>query len=79
MRKSSEVQVLPGPPGSTRLQPVQRAIRCCAMRAERMKPDLYRVHEAVGILNADNAECTLVGDSTTDVLSGPLSGVTVIG
>ncbi len=43
-----------------------------------MKPELYRVREAVGILNADNTECTLVGDNINDVLSGLLAGVTVI-
>ena len=46
---------------------------------ERMKPDPYRVRAAVGILDADNTECTLVGDSTADVLAGLLAGVTVIG
>jgi phosphoglycolate phosphatase-like HAD superfamily hydrolase len=46
---------------------------------ERMKPDPYRVRVAVGILDADNTECTLVGDSTADVLAGLLAGVTVIG
>jgi phosphoglycolate phosphatase len=45
----------------------------------RMKPDPYRVRAAVGILDADNTECTLVGDSTADVLAGLLAGVTVIG
>ena len=43
---------------------------------ERMKPGPYRVREAVGLLDA---ECVLVGDSTTDVLAGHLAGVAVIG
>jgi beta-phosphoglucomutase-like phosphatase (HAD superfamily) len=39
----------------------------------------YRVREAVGLLDAEHAECVLVGDSTTDVLAGHLAGVAVIG
>jgi beta-phosphoglucomutase-like phosphatase (HAD superfamily) len=46
---------------------------------ERMKPDPYRVREAVAILDADNTECTLIGDSTSDVFAGLLAGVPVIG
>jgi len=46
---------------------------------ERMKPDPYRVREAVAILDADNTECVMVGDSTTDVFAGLLAGVPVIG
>jgi phosphoglycolate phosphatase-like HAD superfamily hydrolase len=46
---------------------------------ERMKPDPYRVRAAVGILDADGADCVLVGDSTTDVFAGLLAGVPVIG
>ena len=30
---------------------------------ERMKPDPYRVRQAVGILGAENSECPLVGDT----------------
>jgi phosphoglycolate phosphatase-like HAD superfamily hydrolase len=44
-----------------------------------MKPDPYRVRAAVGILDADNAECALVGDTTADVFAGLLAGVSVIG
>jgi beta-phosphoglucomutase-like phosphatase (HAD superfamily) len=46
---------------------------------ERMKPSPYRVREAVSLLNADNTECTLVGDNTSDVMAGHLAGVAVIG
>lgn len=46
---------------------------------ERMKPSPYRVREAVHLLDADNADCTLIGDSTTDVMAGHLAGVAVIG
>jgi phosphoglycolate phosphatase-like HAD superfamily hydrolase len=47
---------------------------------ERMKPSPYRVREAVSLLDAEHAECVLVGDSTTDVLAGGyLAGVAVIG
>jgi beta-phosphoglucomutase-like phosphatase (HAD superfamily) len=47
---------------------------------ERMKPDPYRVREAVAILDADNTECAMIGDSTTtDVFAGLLAGVPVIG
>jgi len=44
-----------------------------------MKPDPYRVRQAVGILGAENAECTLVGDTLADVMAGHLAGVNVIG
>ena len=33
----------------------------------------------LGLLDAEHAECVLVGDSTTDVLAGHLAGVAVIG
>jgi phosphoglycolate phosphatase-like HAD superfamily hydrolase len=46
---------------------------------ERMKPSPYRVREAVALLDADNAECTFVGDTTSDVLAGHLAGIAVIG
>ena len=46
---------------------------------ERMKPSPYRVREAVGLLDADNAECAFIGDSTSDVFAGLLAGVPVIG
>jgi beta-phosphoglucomutase-like phosphatase (HAD superfamily) len=46
---------------------------------ERMKPSPYRVREAVGLLDADNAECTFIGDTTSDVMAGHLAGVAVIG
>lgn len=46
---------------------------------ERMKPSPYRVSEAVRMLEADNADCTLIGDSTSDVMAGHLAGVAVIG
>jgi Haloacid dehalogenase-like hydrolase len=46
---------------------------------ERMKPDPYRVREAVGLLDADQSTCVLAGDSTADVLAGHLAGVDVIG
>jgi beta-phosphoglucomutase-like phosphatase (HAD superfamily) len=46
---------------------------------ERMKPDPYRVRQAVGILGAENTECTLVGDSLADIMAGHLAGVAVIG
>jgi beta-phosphoglucomutase-like phosphatase (HAD superfamily) len=46
---------------------------------ERMKPSPYRVREAVRLLNAASAECTLIGDSTSDVTAGHLAGVAVIG
>ena len=44
-----------------------------------MKPSPYRVREAVGLLDAQPAECAFVGDSPTDVLAGHLAGVPVIG
>jgi len=46
---------------------------------ERMKPDPYRVRQAVGILGAENSECALVGDTLADVMAGHLAGVAVIG
>jgi phosphoglycolate phosphatase-like HAD superfamily hydrolase len=46
---------------------------------ERMKPSTYRVREAVGLLDADNAECVFVGDTTSDVFAGLLAGVPLIG
>jgi beta-phosphoglucomutase-like phosphatase (HAD superfamily) len=45
----------------------------------RMKPDPYRVCEAIDMLGADKTECTLIGDSKADVFAGLLAGVTVIG
>jgi phosphoglycolate phosphatase len=44
-----------------------------------MKPDPYRVRQAVAILGAENTECTLVGDTLADVMAGHLAGVAVIG
>jgi beta-phosphoglucomutase-like phosphatase (HAD superfamily) len=44
-----------------------------------MKPSPYRVREAVRLLEADNTDCTLIGDSTSDVMAGHLAGVAVIG
>lgn len=44
-----------------------------------MKPDPYRVRAAVRILDADNHECALIGDTTADVFAGLLAGVPVIG
>jgi len=44
-----------------------------------MKPDPYRVRAAVGILDADNHECALIGDTTADVFAGLLAAVPVIG
>jgi phosphoglycolate phosphatase-like HAD superfamily hydrolase len=44
-----------------------------------MKPDPYRVRAAVGMLDADNTDCALVGDTTADVFAGLLAGVNVIG
>jgi phosphoglycolate phosphatase-like HAD superfamily hydrolase len=46
---------------------------------EHMKPSPYRVREAVGRLGAEGSQCVFVGDSLTDVLSGLLAGVPVIG
>jgi beta-phosphoglucomutase-like phosphatase (HAD superfamily) len=46
---------------------------------QRMKPDPYLVRAAVGILDADNTECAMIGDSDTDVFAGLLAGVPVIG
>jgi len=46
---------------------------------ERMKPEPYRVREALGILDADNTQCAMIGDSTSDVFAGQLAGVPVIG
>jgi HAD superfamily hydrolase (TIGR01549 family) len=46
---------------------------------ERMKPDPYLIRAAVGILDADNTECAMIGDSETDVFAGLLAGVPVIG
>jgi beta-phosphoglucomutase-like phosphatase (HAD superfamily) len=46
---------------------------------DRMKPSPYRVREAVGLLDAEPAECAFIGDSPTDVLAGHLTGVPVIG
>jgi len=45
----------------------------------RMKPDPYLVRAAVGILDADNTECAMIGDSETDVFAAMLAGVPVIG
>ena len=47
---------------------------CCAW-----KPSPYRVRAAVGILDAEPAECAFIGDSATDVLARRLAGVAVIG
>jgi phosphoglycolate phosphatase-like HAD superfamily hydrolase len=44
-----------------------------------MKPSPYRVREAVGLLNAENAECAFIGDTTSDVMAGHLAGDAVIG
>ncbi len=44
-----------------------------------MKPDPYRVRVAVGMLGAENADCTFIGDTTSDVLAGHLAGISVIG
>ena len=44
-----------------------------------MKPDPYRVRQAVAILGAENSECTLVGDTLADVMAGHLAGVAVTG
>jgi phosphoglycolate phosphatase-like HAD superfamily hydrolase len=44
-----------------------------------MKPDPYRVRAAVGMLDAQNTECALVGDTTADAFAGLLAGVPVIG
>jgi len=46
---------------------------------DRMKPSPYRVREAVGLLDAEPAECAFIGDSPTDVMAGHLAGVPVIG
>jgi hypothetical protein len=46
---------------------------------DRMKPDPYSVRAAVGIVDADNHECALIGDTTADVFAGLLAGVPVIG
>ena len=46
---------------------------------ELMKPSPYLVRAAVGILDADPAECAFIGDTTTDILAGRLAGVPVIG
>lgn len=46
---------------------------------ERMKPSPYRVKEAVRLLSAETAHCTLIGDSVSDVMAGHLAGVAVIG
>jgi hypothetical protein len=37
---------------------------------ERMKPSPDRVSEAVRMLGAENSDCTLIGDSTSDVRPG---------
>jgi beta-phosphoglucomutase-like phosphatase (HAD superfamily) len=37
------------------------------------------VLEAVDILCADKAECTIIGDSTSDIFAGLLADVAVIG
>jgi phosphoglycolate phosphatase len=44
-----------------------------------MKPSPYQVRYAVGLLQAEPAECVFIGDSATDVLAGLLGGVAVIG
>jgi len=44
-----------------------------------MKPDPYQVRAAVRMLDADNTECIMIGDSTSDVFAGLLAGVPVIG
>lgn len=44
-----------------------------------MKPSPGRVSQAVNILGATGDECTLIGDSPSDVLAGHQAGVAVIG
>ena len=44
-----------------------------------MKPSPYQVRYAVGLLQAEPAECVFIGDTVTDVLAGLLGGVAVIG
>jgi phosphoglycolate phosphatase-like HAD superfamily hydrolase len=46
---------------------------------EGIKPSPYPVREAVGRLEAEPAECVLVGDSDEDVRAGQQAGVPVIG
>ena len=58
---------------------IRAIVACDDHDPERMKPSPYRIREAVGLLDAEHAECVLVGDSTTDVLAGHLAGVAVIG
>jgi hypothetical protein len=62
----------PDRPGRWRRRP--RRVR---PRADETQP--YLVRAAVSILDAHPAECTFVGDSTTDMLAGRLAGVPVIG
>jgi phosphoglycolate phosphatase-like HAD superfamily hydrolase len=46
---------------------------------ERMKPNAYRVREAMSLTGAKGEECAFVGDTVTDVVAGRLAGVAVIG
>lgn len=46
---------------------------------QRMKPSPGRVWQAVSALDATRDECTLIGDSLSDVQAGHLAGVAVIG
>ena len=46
---------------------------------QQMKPSPKRVSQAVSALDATNEDCTLIGDSPSDVLAGHQAGVPVIG
>jgi beta-phosphoglucomutase-like phosphatase (HAD superfamily) len=58
---------------------IRAIVACDDHDPDRMKPDPYRVRAAVGLLDADNHECVLIGDTTADVFAGLLAGVPVIG
>lgn len=45
----------------------------------RMKPDPYRVRQAIESLWADPAQCVLIGDSTSDVVAAHAAGIKAIG
>lgn len=45
----------------------------------KMKPDPYRVRQAIEPAAAATAECVLIGDSVTDVIAAHSAGITATG
>jgi DNA mismatch endonuclease (patch repair protein) len=45
----------------------------------KMKPDPYRVHEAIASVDATPSQCLLIGDSPSDVTAAQAAGVIPIG